>query len=349
MFADLRVPVIVAPMAGGPTTPELVAAAAEAGGFGFLAGGLLSPETLAEHIGRTRELAGETFGVNLFVPRERMNHDMSGYADRMRREGRRYGAEPGYAVWDDDNYPAKLDAVVAARVPVVSFTFQLPTATDVARVHKAGSTVVVTVATPEEARRAAEVGVDALCVQGGDAGGHRGTFSDNAADAAGGELYGVLAALRMIRAEVSVPLIAAGGLMHGADVAAVLSAGATAAQLGSAFLLAEEAGTSAVHRKAIAAGDRNTALTRAFTGRPARGLVNRFLVEHTAAAPAAYPQLQHMTGPIRAAAAADGDPEAVSMWAGRIYRLAENKPAAEIIEQVACQAREALKAAQERL
>ncbi|MDV6012066.1 nitronate monooxygenase [Haloechinothrix sp. LS1_15] len=348
MFTELPVPVVVAPMAGGPTTPELVAAAANAGAFGFLAGGLLRPEQLVDQIGRTRQLTEHPFGVNLFVPRARMAGDMADYRERMRVEGMRYGAAPGAAVWDDDNYPAKLDAVIANRVPVVSFTFQLPTRTDVVRVRKAGSTVVVTVATPEEARQAAELGADVLCLQGCDAGGHRGALTDSGDGAAGGELYGVLAALRSIRAEVDVPVIAAGGLAHGADVAAVLTAGAVAAQMGSAFLRATEAGTTAPYRQALADGGRNTALTRAFTGRPARGLVNRFLREHSEHAPLAYPQLHHMTKPIRSAAAAAGDVEAMSLWAGRCYHLAADRPAAEIIENIVKQAREAINGARDR-
>ncbi|MBA0126258.1 nitronate monooxygenase [Haloechinothrix sp. YIM 98757] len=349
MFSDLRIPVIVAPMAGGPSTPELVAAAADAGAFGFLAGGMLTPEKLVDQIGRTRSLTDGPFGVNLFVPRERVARDMSDYRDRMRTEGQRYGTEPGSAVWDDDNYPAKLDAVVASRVPVVSFTFQLPSATDTARVKKAGSSVVITVATPEEGRQAAALGADAICVQGCDAGGHRGTFTDSGVDAAGGELYGVLAVLRNLRAELDIPVIAAGGLVNGADVAAVLSAGAVAAQMGSAFLRATESGTSPVYRDALAKAGRGTRFTRAFTGRPARGLMNRFISEHSAYAPVAYPQLHHMTKPIRAAATEAGDPEAMSLWAGRTYQLAEEKPAAEIIASLAKQARDALDVARDRL
>ncbi|MGH3516681.1 MAG: NAD(P)H-dependent flavin oxidoreductase [Haloechinothrix sp.] len=348
MFSDLRVPIIVAPMAGGASTPELVAAASDAGALGFLAGGLLDTAGLADQINRTRHLTQAPFGVNLFVPRVPSDADTTDYRERMTVEAARYGTRPGEPTWDNDHYPEKLDVVVDSQIPIVSFTFQLPDAADVARIRAYGGSVITTVATPDEARAAAALGVDALCVQGLDAGGHRGALTDDGTQPAGGELYGVLAALRLISAEVELPLIAAGGLVHGADVAAVLVAGAVAAQLGTAFLRAEESGISGLYRDTLAAGGRSTALTRAFTGRPARGLVNRFLTEHSAHAPASYPQLQNVTKPIRAAAAAAADPEAVSIWAGQLYPLADDLPAAEIIERLLTQASVALDAARRR-
>ncbi|PXY20423.1 2-nitropropane dioxygenase [Prauserella coralliicola] len=342
MFDSLRVPVVVAPMAGGPSTPELVAAAVRAGAFGFLAGGYLGAAALGDQISKARELCGDTFGVNLFVPGIRATVDLRPYAERLREEARRYDVEPGAALWDDDGYGAKLDLLVEQRVPVVSFTFGVPLETDIERLHQAGSTVVVTVTSPEEARQAAQAGADALCVQGFEAGGHRGLFTDDAGRAEGGELYGLLAALRLVGAETDLPLIAAGGLVHGGDVAAVVTAGAVAAQLGTAFLRADEAGTNATQRRALADAGRPTAFTRAFSGRPARGLVNRFLREHSGDAPSAYPQLHNLSKPIRAAASAAGDPEAMSLWAGQTYSLAGQAPAAEIIETLREQARAAL-------
>ncbi|MFD2420051.1 NAD(P)H-dependent flavin oxidoreductase [Amycolatopsis pigmentata] len=356
MFDDLRFPVLVAPMAGGPSTPELIAAVVEAGGSGFLGAGYLKAGALETQIARTRELTGGPFGVNLFVPGpppEESTVDESGrlsaYLPRIEAEARRYGAEPGEPRWDDDDYPAKLDLVVAQRVPLVSFTFGLPSAEDVTRLHEAGSKVIATVTGPGEAAQAAEVGADALCVQGFEAGGHRGLFTDDPADPAGGEVYGLLSALRLAAAETDLPLIAAGGLVHGADVAAVLVAGADAAQLGTAFLRADEAGTQPVHRQALADAGRATAFTRAFSGRPARGLVNRFSREHSAAAPSAYPQVHYLTKPVRAAAGAAGDPEGPNLWAGQTYALAPSGPAAEIFENLRAEATAAMDRAARRL
>ncbi|MBM7810934.1 NAD(P)H-dependent flavin oxidoreductase [Saccharothrix algeriensis] len=342
MLDRLEVPVIAAPMAGGASTPELVAEVGRAGGLGFLAAGYLPVEALAAQLTATAALTDGPFGVNLFVPGPESAADLTDYRERVRA---RSGAEPGEPRWDDDAYAAKLELVTAMRVPVVSFTFGLPEPHDVRRLHAAGSLVVVTVTTPAEARQAAQVGADALCVQGCDAGGHRGTFTDDGVSPGGGELFGVLAALRLVRARVDLPLIAAGGLVHGADVAAVVAAGAVAAQLGTAFLRCPEAGTAPAHRQALADGTRRTELTRAFSGRPARGLVNRFMTDNGPHAPSAYPEVHHLTKPVRAT----GDPELMSLWAGQTYPLARSAPAAEVVRRLRAEAREALSAALTRI
>jgi nitronate monooxygenase len=328
-------------MAGGPTTPELVAAVTEAGGFGFLAAGMLTPDVLAAKIDKTASLTDGAFGVNLFVPQPESTADLSAHRERLLAEARRYSVELGEPKWDDDAYAAKLDIVIERRVPVVSFTFGLPSRADAARVHAAGGKVVVTVTSPADAEVAAAAGADALVVQGFEAGGHRSLFADDAGSPGGGAQYGVLALLRLVAARVDLPLVAAGGLVHGADVAAVLAAGAVAAQLGTVFLRADEAGTLSPHRKALAVADRETAFTRAFSGRPARGLVNRIMAELSEGAPSAYPQLNYLSGPVRAAAAKADDPEAMSLWAGQTYPLAYDASVAEIVARLRHEASEA--------
>ena len=272
MLSELRIPVIAAPMAGGPSTPRLVAAVSGTGAFGFLAGGYRTADALAEQLATTRSLTTAPFGVNLFVPGPESTVDALAYRERVRPDADRYGAEPGEPRWDDDDYPAKIDLLVQARVPVVSFTFGLPRPADVQRLHDCGTEVVVTVTTPDEARQAAERGADSLCVQGFEAGGHRSTFTNDPASPTGGEPYGLLALLRLVSAAVDLPLVAAGGMVHGRDVAAVLAGGAIAAQCGTAFLRSPEAGTPATQRAALADGTRATTVTRAFSGRPARAL-----------------------------------------------------------------------------
>jgi nitronate monooxygenase len=197
--------------------------------------------------------------------------------------------------------------------------------------QEAGSAVVVTVTSPAEAALAAEEGADALCVQGYEAGAHRGTFVND--DAPGGD-RGLLALIGEVAAVTGLPQIAAGGIMGPRQVRAVLAAGAAAAQCGTAFLRSPESGAHPLHKAALA-DPRYTAttVTRAFSGRPARGLVNRFIVEH-ADAPPAYPEINNATRPMRAAAAARGDTEAMSLWAGQGYRQAAERPAAEIVEQL---------------
>ncbi|HVK22938.1 MAG TPA: nitronate monooxygenase [Actinokineospora sp.] len=322
MIAEL----IVAPMAGGPSTPELVAGAVEAGAFGFLAAGYLTADALRTQIEATRALTGGPFGVNLFVPGDASTDDLAPYRDLVSREAARLGTEVGRPEWDDDEFAAKLDVVLDARVGVVSFTFGLPTPADLARLRAAAVTTVATVTTPVEARAAHAV--DMLCVQGGAAGAHRGSFANEI------QLYDLLPLLGLIAAATDQPLIATGGLMHGADVAAVIAAGAIAAQLGTAFLRCPEAGTLPAHRAALAAGERDTVVTRAFSGRPARGMANRFITEYGPHAPAAYPEIHHLTRPVRAAAARAGDQEAMALWAGQGYPLAREMPVAELVHAI---------------
>ncbi|WP_420821589.1 nitronate monooxygenase [Pseudonocardia acidicola] len=324
MLADLTTPVVAAPMAGGGTTPELVAAVGAAGGFGFLAGGYLDADALAARIAALRALSDRPFGVNLFLPGPRRDSGAAEYGERLVAAG----LEPGEPRYDDDGYPGKLALLLAEPVPLVSFTFGCPDAATVRDLHAVGSEVVVTVTGPAEARQAAAAGADALVVQGMEAGAHRGLFSDDPADPAGGDALGLLAALRLVAAAVELPLVAAGGIADGAGVAAVLAAGAVAAQLGTAFLVCPEAGTKPAHRAALSTPDGpRTGFTRAFTGRTARGIRNAFLDAHGAAAPAAYPQVHHITAPIRA----HGEPDRMALWAGQAYPLVRPLPAAELV------------------
>jgi len=230
---------------------------------------------------------------------------------------------------------------------VVSFTFGCPEPAVIDRLHDAGSEVWVTVTNPGEARHAADAGADALVVQGAEAGGHRASFRDDPGEDPGGGV-GLLSLLQLVHAQVDLPLVATGGIATGAAVAAVLVVGAAAAQLGTAFLRCPEAGTAAVHRQALA-GSAPTAMTRAFTGRLARGIRNRFLDRHSAAAPAAYPELHHLTAPLRQAGRAAGDPGLVSLWAGQTYELGRQLPAGQLVRTLAAEARAALQQAGQRL
>ncbi|MQA93184.1 MAG: nitronate monooxygenase [Streptosporangiales bacterium] len=320
-------------MAGGVSTPELAAAAGDAGGLGFLAGGYRTAAELAGDIAKTRALTSAPFGVNLFVPGDDRPEPeaLRAYAERISSDADLAGVTLGEPRADDDDWAAKFDGLLADPVPVVSFTFGCPTAERIAALRERGSRVWVTVTTPDEALAADAAGADALVVQGSEAGGHRAGFPAGGPEE-GGEI-GLLPLIALVRTVSGLPLVAAGGIMRDAAVAAVRSAGAGAAQAGTAFLLAPEAGTHPVHRAALRRPGR-TALTRAFTGKPARGLVNEFMRRHSAYAPIAYPHIHHMTRPLRAAAGKAGDPDAMSLWAGQGFRLAEERPAAEIVERL---------------
>jgi nitronate monooxygenase len=322
-------------MAGGPSTPQLSAAVSDAGGLGFLGAGYKTARTVADDIHAVRSIGAAPFGVNLFVPGAPSDqHEAIGaYREALAPEALRQDAEVGEARHDDDDWEAKLTVLRELTPAVASFTFGCPDAETIAGLRASGVAVWVTVTTPEEARQAAEAGADALVVQGSEAGGHRGSFRDP--DDAG---IGLIALLRLVAAATPLPLIATGGIADGAAVAGALCAGACAAQLGTAFMLAPEAGTNPAQR-ALLSEPLATATTRAFTGRLARGIVNRFMREHEADAPSAYPEIHHVTAPLRAAARAGGDADAFNLWAGQAHELDSARPAGEIVRDLGAEAR----------
>lgn len=344
----LDVPIVLAPMAGGPSTPRLAAAVSNAGGLGFLAAGYLSAEALAGQIAAVRELTAAPFGVNLFVPgTPSPPGSVADYAKRIAAVAAAAGVELGQPRYDDDAWEAKLALLTTDPPPVISFTFGCPDPSVIRTLRGTGSEVWVTVTTPDEAGHAAAAGADVLVAQGSEAGGHRGSFADDpGSDASGG--YGLLSLLQLVRARANLPVVAAGGISTGAAVAAVLTCGAQAAQLGTAFLSSPEAGTPQVHRVAVAAPG-ETAMTRAFTGRLARGIRNRFLDDHSQAAPAAYPDVHYLTAPLRAAGRSAGSPDLVNLWAGETHELAAALPADELVTQLMADARSALAAAAGRI
>jgi nitronate monooxygenase len=330
--ALVRWPVIQAPMAGGPSVPALAAAVSNAGGLGFLAAGYKTADEVALEIAATRRLTDAPFGVNVFVPYQPPVDEIAvaRYLRELERDASSLGLALGPSGWTDDDWEAKVDLLSRDPVPVVSFAFGCPSREVVSDLHQSGSRVVVTITTPRDVAAAVEAGVDAICCQGIEAGAHRGGFSDDEGD----DGFGLLALLGAVRAATALPLIAAGGLMDGRDVAAVLAVGAEAAQLGTAFLRTPESGAHDTYKAALA--DRQferTAITRAFSGRRARGLVNRFMLEHPTA-PAAYPQINRATRPLRSDAARRGDPHDMSLWAGQGYERAEARPAGEVVDRI---------------
>ncbi|MFI5510879.1 nitronate monooxygenase [Mycobacterium sp. NPDC051804] len=330
---DLSVPIIVAPMAGGPSTPELAAAGTNAGGLGFVPGGYLTAEVFADRVAKARQLATGPIGANLFAPQPSAGTPaaIEAYAKALATEEQRYDATLGAPRFDDDAWAAKVDVLLDLRPDVASFTFGVPSADECKRLRDAGITTVGTVTTVAEAQAAIAAGVDVLAAQGPSAGGHRGTF-DPSAQPASEPLDQLLAALRNA---ANIPVIAAGGLSTADDVARVMAAGAIAAQLGTAFLLADEAGSSPVHRAALKDPQfTETAVTRSFSGRYARGLRNRFIDEHEAEAPFGYPEVHYLTSPVRAAAVRAGDPHGVNVWAGTGFRAVCAGSVAEIFARL---------------
>lgn len=328
LLSDLGVelPVLAAPMAGGGTTPDLVVAAARAGSMGFLAAGYKSAQLLAEQMRTVRE-QGVLYGVNVFAPNPvPVSADAySRYARTVQAEADRYGLRLSDSVpkEDDDDWAAKVDLLVESPVPWVSFTFGIPDSTVVRALRRAGSRVLQSVTTVEEARLAVEVGVDALVVQGPAAGGHSATLTPDRPIVP----VSLPDLVAQIHGAVTLPLVAAGGIGTSADVAAALQAGAEATMVGTLLLRTDESGASAPHQRALADPSFDTTvLTRAFTGRPARGLRNAFIDRYESSAPAGYPAVHHLTAPLRKAAAEAGDQDLMHLWAGTAYRKAEQEP-----------------------
>jgi nitronate monooxygenase len=329
---SVRWPILGAPMGAGPSTPALAAAVSDAGGLGFLAGAYLTAEAMEQQIGDLRDMTAAPFGMNIFVPQSPDVDQIAldAYLESLRAEAEALGVEV-VPSWDDDGWSDKVEIATRHRIPVVSFTFGCPAPEIVSRLHEVGSQVVVTVTTPAEASMAADAGADAVAAQGIEAGGHQGTFLDDTAPDAG---WGLLALVTAIRHQVQVPVIAAGGLMTGADVAAVVRAGAAAAQLGTALLRCPESGASEVHKSALTDPTfGETQITRAFSGRRARGLVNDFMRAHPDA-PSAYPHINNATRALRRQSVARGDPHGTNLWAGQGFRLAQDRPAAEVVAAI---------------
>lgn len=330
---ELIRPLAVAPMAGGPSTPALVVAAGRAGALGFLAAGYKTPEAVEAEL-RAVRAESVAYGLNVFVPTPPPPDGAA--VDRYRRllqaEADHYGVDLPPVRWrDDDHFDAKIELAVTYAPPVVSFAFGVPARGVVAALQAAGSAVAITVTTAAEASAALTAGPDVLIAQGGTAGGHSSTTSPAAYR--GTTTAGrVLAA---VRAVTDLPVIAAGGTGSAQDVRALRAAGAFAVQAGTAFLLAPEAGTRPAQRAAMLSGEhRETVVTRAFTGQPARALRNRFTDAYSGAAPVGYPAVHHLTAPIRAAAAERGDAGALNLWAGTGFAAARPAGTADIVEEL---------------
>ncbi len=334
-----RWPLVVAPMAGGPTTVDLVAATWRAGALGFLAGGYKTVAALAGDMAAVRAAGVDAFGVNLFVPGAPTTDPagLAAYLTRLESDAAVVGVALGEASWDDDDYAGKVDAVLAAPPAAVSFTFGVPAADVVRALQAAGSLVLLTVTTPEEAEAALRAGPDALCLQGVEAGAHRGSLANDERPDEDRPLRALLAA---VRRRTLVPLVAAGGVGGPEDVADLLARGADLVQAGTVFLRCPESGAPAALKDALAtsAVSGATEITRAFSGRRARALVNAMVREHPGA-PAAYPEINNATRPLRARAARAGDPEHMSLYAGTAFGRAEAVPAAAVIERLVSRVR----------
>ena len=323
----VEIPVVLAPMAGGPSTPALVAAVSAAGGLGTLGAGYLQPDEITAVLAAVRAGTDRPFGVNLFTPGN-LAVDETAVASAWEALAP-YRRELGMGEADPPTVfaPAfgdQVGAVAAGRPPFVSFTFGIPEPEVLDRLRRAGAVLGMTVTNRDEAVAAARAGFDALVAQGGEAGGHRGTFiGDPALD-----LVGLMALVPQCLDAVDLPLLASGGIMDGRGVAAALALGAAGAQLGTAFLACPEAGTSSPYREALAASPGRTVITTVVSGRAARGLPNRITTELADVPVPPYPVMNALTAGLRRRAAELGRSEFLSLWAGQGVAALRALPAA---------------------
>ncbi len=327
--------IIQAPMAGGTTTPELVAAVSNAGGLGSIGAAYLTADQITEAVAAVRRLTTRPFCVNLFVPTptpEPGTWDPAGMLAFLSAHHAAVGLPPPDLPPSFAPDPeAQWAAVLAAAVPVFSFTFGVPDAAVISAFQAAGTRVFGSATTVAEARTLAEAGVDGVVAQGSEAGAHRATF-------AGGfeaSLVGTLALVPQVVDAVDVPVIASGGIMDGRGIVAAEALGAAGVQLGTAFLTTDEAGTSQPYRNALLrAREDETVVTRAFSGRPARGIVNAFIEQMSepgALEPLPFPIQNALTGPMRRAAAQRDDADRLALWAGQGVPLARAMPAGQLV------------------
>ena len=332
---EMIVPVILAPMAGGPSTPELVAAVSGAGGVGSLGAAYTPLKKLTEDIARIRQLTDRPFAVNIFSPQgmERLRGDVAAATDFIAVYHRRLGLPPPQLPEEShEDFSRQIEILVRERVPIVSFTFGTLPEDSIAALKRQGAYIIGTATTVEEARLIEKNGADAVVAQGSEAGAHRGTFAVPFEAA----LIGTMALVPQVVDAVSIPVIASGGIMDGRAIVAALALGASAVQMGTAFLATNEAGTSPAYRAALRkAREDQTVLTRAFSGRLARGVSNEFIEKWNASGlqPLSYPWQNALTREMRRAAGPK-DSGLLSLWAGQGVPMLREGSAAQLISEL---------------
>lgn len=336
-------PIVQAPMAGGPSTPQLVAAVSNAGALGSLGAGYLSPEIIDRDIKKVRALTDRPFSVNLFIPGEVVTDTPS---DEVLDKLRSYSKELGVNAPETEDTPVfsfdeQLQVILDNNVPVFSFTFGIPEERHMNELHKKNVALIGTATCVEEGVMLEKAGCAAVTAQGSEAGGHRGSFGASEEV----PMIGSMSLIPQLSDRLSVPVLASGGIMDGRGIAAALALGASGVQLGTAFLGCEEAGISGAWLQALLKSrDTSTVLTKTFTGKYARGIKNKFIDEMSGLEDRVpgYPLQNNLTKALRAAAKSQGNSEYMSLWAGQSSALIKRTNAKELIEELVRESREVI-------
>ncbi|WP_201564211.1 nitronate monooxygenase family protein [Psychrobacter sp. CMS30] len=336
---DLTYPIVQAPMAGA-TTPELAATVSNFGGLGSLGSGTTAPDVLNDHINTLKSLTNRPFMINLMVLSEHDSNTLdSPIPAWLTKYYQEQNIEMALPKRPALSFVEQLQVLYDNPVPAASFTFGIISAEQVKRLKDLGTRVIGTANHPLEAKVWAEIGVDAVCVQGVEAGGHRGGWLPQSAN----DPMGLLTLISQTRACTDIPLIAAGGIMTGQAIKAIQTAGAELAQIGTAFLTTDKCGINDIYKQALldASQDKRsseTRLTRLFSGKQARGLLNDYLRNfgqfESAHELPPYPQLNAMTNDLRAHAKNNLDAEHQSLWAGQGVALVRQESTIELLERL---------------
>lgn len=332
----IKLPIIQAPMAGGATTPELVAAVSNAGGLGSFAAGYLKPDEITTAIKRIRQLTDKPFAVNLFIPEKHQATaqqilDASKTIEACCQELQFHidAIKPPYAPHFDD----QMQVIIDEQIPIFSFTFGIPSADWIEKLKSNGTITIGTATTLQEAKLLEAHQIDLIAAQGSEAGGHRGTFIGEAENALN-DLHSLLSSLVT---NIKIPIIAAGGIMTAHDIKNALALGAAGVQMGTAFLCCHESGIHQLYKQTLlSTSSDNTTLTRAFSGKLARGIKNKFMthMESHASDILDYPIQNALTGAMRKESAKQNNPDFMAMWAGQSARLCKSISAAELIQSL---------------
>ncbi|PIC63738.1 nitronate monooxygenase [Sporosarcina sp. P13] len=335
----IHYPIIQAGMAGGTTTPELIAAVSTAGGLGTLGAGYMTADEMNETINKIKELTDRPFGVNLFIP-ELPEHceekiDKANELLRPFREKLNV-AKPQVGQDSTENFAKQLEVIIQQRVAVCSFTFGVPSKEIVQRLKQENIVVIGTATTVKEAIINEEQGMDMVVVQGSEAGGHRGAFASSFTDA----MIGTMSLVPQAADHVDIPVIAAGGIMDGRGVLAALTLGAQAVQMGTAFVTTVESGANQQHIDAILTStEEQTIVTSVFSGKPARGIQNEFIRElqpYEEGLPD-YPIMNTLTSGIRKEAAKQNRPEWIHLWSGQSPRMSKKQTVNDLLADIVSQ------------
>ncbi len=329
----MALPLVQAPMAG-VTTPELVVAVCKAGGVGSLGAAMMQPDDLRKNIRQIKEKTRRPFNVNLFsytTPHEVVSFE--NYLKKLKSYESQVGFNATLEIQPPPSFQKQIEVLLQEEVPIFSFTFGIPPVSVIRDFHRKNAIVIGTATHLKEAQALQEIGVDFIVCQGKEAGGHRGTFLGHLNEG----LIPTLEFVKMVKESIKKPLIASGGIMNGKDILHAFKAGAAAVQMGTAFLTCAESGALPPYKKALLEWkDRETVLTRAFTGRWARAISNRFTqeMEPLEQETPAFPIAQSLSAPMRKAAAATENAEFMSLWAGENFRECESFTAQELIARL---------------